>query len=174
MWIVSLGISEWWPRHSRGGKTPLSGVAGETPRRPHFPSDTGPQRKRLFREVLRPSPISAKRLCKRRRGQSPTGSCVFTIHAPAAAGWDARCVRRHASISGHRRRGLADGEQSVVLCPIWTAPESTARWHLTGTSKSCQHNWRGLIPGQGRGNRLKETTRNWQEAIEETGGVFSQ
>ena len=32
-----------------------------------------------------------------------------------------------ATIYGHRRHGLADGEQSVILCPIWTEPESTAR-----------------------------------------------
>ena len=39
---------------------------------------------------------------------------------------DARCVRRQTTISGHRRRGLVDGEQRVARHPIRTEPVSTA------------------------------------------------
>ena len=54
---LSIWIAEFlrdrssWARRNRGDKTPLWGVAGEAPRRPHVPTGAGPHRARLFREV---------------------------------------------------------------------------------------------------------------------------
>ena len=49
-----------------------------------------------------------------RKAVSPVimeAGCVLPTHAPAITGWDARCVWQRAMISGHRRHGLAGGEQ---------------------------------------------------------------
>ena len=40
---------------------------------------------------------------------------------------DAKGVRRHEAISGHRRRGLVDGKQRVACHPMRTKPVSMAR-----------------------------------------------
>ena len=50
------------------------------------------------------------------------------------------------TISGHRRRGLADGDQRVALRPIKTRPESTAC--CVPRSKSSQYIRRSPIAGQ--------------------------
>ena len=71
-----------------------------------------------------------------------------TVSHPVAAGWDAQCVWCRVMISGHRRRGLADGEQRVACRPIRTKPMSTARYvprELLGADST---NRRGPIPGQ--------------------------
>ena len=54
------------------------------------------------------------------------GSGLLPTHASVAAGGDARCVRRHTTISSHRRLGLVGGEQRVACRPIRTEPVSPA------------------------------------------------
>ena len=51
--------------------------------------------------------------------------CNLPSRTPATARGAA--LKVVATISGHRRRGLADGEQRVALHPIRTEPKSTAR-----------------------------------------------
>ena len=48
-------------------------------------------------------------------------------HAPAAARGDALEVGDRETISGHRKRGLADGKQWVAHRPTRTEPGSTVR-----------------------------------------------
>ena len=60
----------------------------------------------------------------------------------------ARCAERHATISGHRRRGLAGGEQQVVRRPITTEPVSTARCVPRVPQGAVSTHCRGPVSGQ--------------------------
>ena len=84
-----------------------------------------------------------------------------------------------AMISGHRRRGLADGEHRVTLRPIRTKPESKARWvprvpqRAVSTTEDARY-WANCLPGsreqfkRGTGGVLATY------AIKGTGGLFTQ
>ena len=95
-----------------------------------------------------PSPPSAKQLYKQKRGRSTSGSCMLPSHAPAASGWDVRCVKHRAMISGRRRRRLTNGEQRVTWRPIRTKPMLTSRCVPRAPQGAVSTHSRGPIPGQ--------------------------
>ena len=80
--------------------------------------------------------------------QDCSRTCRLPSLTPTAIGWDSWFVGLHASISGHRRRGLADGVQWVARCLIRTEPLSTARCVLRVPQGAVNTRWKGLISGQ--------------------------
>ena len=68
------------------------------------------------------------------------GRYVPPEETAGAARGDARCHRRHATISGHRRRGFAGGKQCsrVARRPISTK-SCVGSLCFTRASRSCQH-----------------------------------
>ena len=65
------------------------------------------------------------------------------------------------TISGHRRRGLAEGEQRVARCPLRTELKSTVRCVPSAPQIALS-----TIACQGRENRSNEIPRTWQAPIE--------
>ena len=81
------------------------------------------------------------------------------------------------TISGHRRRGLVDGEQRVAFRPIRTEPESTMSCSPPAPQRAICTNEgpdAGPTVSQSRRYRSNEIPHTWEGVTKGTGGVFSQ
>ena len=91
---------------------------------------------------------------------------ALPTHASTVAKGDALCAGSHATISDHRRRGLAGGEQRVACRLIRTEPVSRRRQHsLKGPDN-------GPTICRGRGIRSNQTAYPGTWAIQGTYRVF--